>query len=411
VAGSPGYSGYVPSTELPPTTNNSWVTQRVPIGGRRNPSQPTKTQLSPLARSTSPGGPVPVALPPADPSSFFVSKRGQGTLYSDDAARGSSIDAQWQYPKTKAALLADCKRMGPKESTPFTATTLYNNASGSLDTEADKSFFSRIQRAEQQDKAEQETIQPTRPGRASAKEKAPSRTMLKKRMEDPAFAPPKAAFAPQTRRCLVGAEAVAPNEFVQFKGTMANQSSSQIEYGARGSNPNQRMGGTAMELSGKASTNDLLQGTAKATGGARIPGYVGHVPSHPANTGRIRGEGPDVVRQNARNMILMTSGRKTMAGYSGFEPKSIYNDTGKANEPPASLTTAGTAAKEAATGKEGSLNANEHGRTQGVRKFFTQGVGSADHVISDQYFMRYRPMAGTFRMGPRGEQGIPSMHM
>eukprot|EP01065_Artemidia_motanka_P033229 TRINITY_DN40207_c0_g1_i1.p1 TRINITY_DN40207_c0_g1~~TRINITY_DN40207_c0_g1_i1.p1 ORF type:complete len:445 (+),score=97.37 TRINITY_DN40207_c0_g1_i1:59-1336(+) len=417
VAGSPGYSGYVPSSEQPPTCSNSWVTQRLPVGSRCRVCQPTKGKLSPLARQSSPvrSGAADAAQP-VDPSSFFLPKRlTESTVYSSDSARGSCHEpGRWEYPKTKTALLTDSQKKVKKGPlpTPFTACTQYAAAADRLHEGAEPAFFSRVKKAEQDDEESRtaEGVGSCRSTRAGAKEKAPTATRLRRRMQDADFAPPRAAFTQQERRPLLGAEPVAPSEYVKFKGTLSDTSSSRCEYGGRGFDPRSRYGSTPVENEANASTGDLFVGTAKATAGKRIPGYVGHVPHHQNNTGRMRLDSGDLVRENARNNILMTSGRKTLPGYSGFEPKSIYNDTGKPNEPPPGMTSTGAAARAAATGEESQLNQNEYGKAQGIRKFFSQGTGSADHVISDQYFIRYRPMEGMLRMGAPGERSIPIVH-
>eukprot|EP01062_Namystynia_karyoxenos_P063220 TRINITY_DN5603_c0_g1_i1.p1 TRINITY_DN5603_c0_g1~~TRINITY_DN5603_c0_g1_i1.p1 ORF type:complete len:454 (+),score=119.08 TRINITY_DN5603_c0_g1_i1:82-1362(+) len=415
VAGSPGYQGYVPSFEQPPACANSHVTQRLPVGSRRIASQPTKGHLSPLNRSgpRSPADAVPSAQPPADPSAFFLPKRlDNATLYNSESTRGALREPdEWEYPKTKTALLEKTSRKvvrGPLP-VPFTATTLNTVQQEHLDRGKDPNFFSRVRKEEWEEDHQRLTESGGKATRTSAKECAPSHTRLKKRMmPEGSCAPPKGAFVAQERRPLLGADPVAPGEYVKFKGMLSTETSSQLEYGVRGSNPQERMGATARDLSAHASTGDLLRGTPKQSDGLRIPGYVGHVPQHQDNLKKVKkDEHDDLVRMNSRNMIMMTSAGKTMSGYAGFEPKSIYNDTGKPNRPPAAATSSGGAAERAATGPEAVLNANEYGKTQGVRKFFSQGTGSADHVISDQYFMRYRPMEGMLKMGPPADRNIP----
>lgn len=412
VAGSPGYSGYVPSSEQPLTCSNSMVTQRLHVSQRRTAAQPQKGMGSPLKADSS--GKVPEAQQPVDPSTFFLAKRVDNpTVYSSDAGRAAVRDAAFEYPRTKMALLKqshDNVKKGPLP-TPFTATTLAEANCSGLDKAVDKSFFSRAQKVEQEDEdvRKAEGVNSKSVNRTTGRDNLASEKKLQKRLQGEGdFAPPKRAFENQERRALLGAEPVSASEFVKFKGAMCDMTSSQREFGCRGSNPQERMGANARDMESKASTMDLFAGTAKSALGLRIPGYVGHVPAHGANAGKMRADA-DLTKKNAKNLILLSTGSRTLPGYSGFEPKSVYNDTGKANAPPKEATSAGDAANIAAVGKERELNVNEFGKTQGVRKFFSQGGGAADNTISDQYYLRYRPNEGLLKMGAPAERTIPTV--
>eukprot|EP01062_Namystynia_karyoxenos_P035756 TRINITY_DN26112_c0_g1_i1.p3 TRINITY_DN26112_c0_g1~~TRINITY_DN26112_c0_g1_i1.p3 ORF type:complete len:200 (+),score=44.04 TRINITY_DN26112_c0_g1_i1:1-600(+) len=186
-------------------------------------------------------------------------------------------------------------------------------------------------------------------------------------------------------------------------------STAQVDYGVRGAAPQDRMGRDPRELSDNATTMDLCQGTPRATRGLRLPGYVGHVPAVRANLMRIHGRPEDdLVRQNARNCILLSSGSRTMPGYSGFEPKSVNNDTGMPNRPPPATSAASVQHAAQAGEREKAMNHPDFAKNAGIRRFFTQGGGMTDHTIADQYFVKYRPMEGLLKMGAPADRNIPA---
>eukprot|EP00755_Sulcionema_specki_P033348 Sspe_Gene.100549::Locus_75238_Transcript_1_1_Confidence_1.000_Length_712::g.100549::m.100549 len=213
VAGSPGYSGYVPSSQQPLTTTHSLVTERKPVELRCKPCQPEKTKLADSLPA--------VDERPVDPTEMFLPKRfTAGTVYSTDAKNGTRVNrATWVQPRTKAALVLESQRRDPAtaSSAKFQATSLYSDASARLDQNKDQTFYSKLRMKEQQDTDKLATVQPSGATRSGAKMNLPTEVRLKKRMECEDLEPPKPAFVKTETRSLLGVDPVSASDFVKFQ--------------------------------------------------------------------------------------------------------------------------------------------------------------------------------------------------
>eukprot|EP01065_Artemidia_motanka_P021430 TRINITY_DN2560_c0_g1_i1.p1 TRINITY_DN2560_c0_g1~~TRINITY_DN2560_c0_g1_i1.p1 ORF type:complete len:474 (+),score=137.92 TRINITY_DN2560_c0_g1_i1:75-1424(+) len=439
IAGRPGYAGYVPSSEQPLPCTNSLITERVPVSLRKRACQPGKGLRAGAADSMAPSPPerprrrpdsAPSPGPPRDCSVFFLPKRmTSATVYADDAVRGCDVQDRrtaWQYPLTKTHLfVASQKRHAEAATSPpgskFTATALYEDREESVGPVRDRAFFSRLKGREQKASDEQhaQPLGQTKVTRSSGKqnvERTSAATLSSvgapqpRKGFDEADRPAPPTYKPMARRKLLGAEPVSANEFVRFKNAMAEMSTNQLDYGCRGANPQSRVGKTVSDLASAASTLDLCGGTAKALRGLRIPGYVGHVPASAGNLRRVHAAGSqDLVKQNARNLILLNGCSRTLPGYCGFEARSIINDTGKPSQMPAEATSSARVQSRAQAGdREKAMNRPDYGKAASIRNFFTHGEGMSDNTIADQYFVKYRPMEGLLKMGAPAERVVPA---
>eukprot|EP01059_Diplonema_ambulator_P017167 TRINITY_DN29154_c0_g1_i1.p1 TRINITY_DN29154_c0_g1~~TRINITY_DN29154_c0_g1_i1.p1 ORF type:complete len:410 (+),score=90.53 TRINITY_DN29154_c0_g1_i1:51-1280(+) len=398
VVGCPGYAGYIPSSQQPLTCTNSTVSERMPLINRRQVSQRMGTK-GPMA--------VSEAEIIRDPTGAFMPKRTtEGTLYSS-ASSYRQDPGDWTQPKTKTKLLMESQkgresytRTGPA----FNATSLYG--SNTMEKNKAVNFYSKVQQQEvkQGDEELTKTLHNTR---SSAKQHIPTAKKHELRMnatlglEDP-------QFEATERRKMLGAEPVSASEFVKFKGAHESKSSAQKEYGTRGFVPLASIPATVEGMSQSATTSDLFAGTTKSALGLRIPGYMGHVPNGKASKDKMRRTTPDLLKQNSQNVRLISTSKRTLPGYSGYEPKSLENDRGRPNRPDLNTTSSGAAsATILADSEEKAMNKTTFAKQGGIRNFFTQGGGQPDHSISEQYFVKYRPMEGCLKMGARTERAIP----
>eukprot|EP01060_Flectonema_neradi_P011281 TRINITY_DN18380_c0_g1_i1.p1 TRINITY_DN18380_c0_g1~~TRINITY_DN18380_c0_g1_i1.p1 ORF type:complete len:411 (+),score=75.03 TRINITY_DN18380_c0_g1_i1:87-1319(+) len=399
VAGAPGYAGYVPSCQQPLTSTNSSVTSRMPLVDRKLKSQ--------LIGSS--GGKVSdEADILRDPTAMYLPKRTtEKSIYSTQGEYRPD-SSTWSQPKTKAALLLSSQSLNKTDVTavPFTATSVYKGVN-SIEKQPDTGFYSRVRKEEHRD-AEESSNKVTKSTRSSAKEQVPTEKKLKKRMDSESMVPPKQVFEGTERRTLLGAEPVNATEFVKFLGSHESLSSSKREYGVRGYDPARNLPTTIDSLSKQATTADLLAGTAKSALGLRLPGYMGHVPAGKATMSTITSDKKDLLKQNAQNLRLLCTSKRTLPGYSGYEPKSLVNDTGRPNRPDINQTSSGESSMSVTKGaEEKAMNSLDHAKQAGIRKFFTQGDGQPDHSISEQYFVKYRPMEGYLKMGSPLDRIIP----
>eukprot|EP01064_Diplonema_japonicum_P007088 TRINITY_DN14813_c0_g1_i2.p1 TRINITY_DN14813_c0_g1~~TRINITY_DN14813_c0_g1_i2.p1 ORF type:complete len:410 (+),score=67.33 TRINITY_DN14813_c0_g1_i2:876-2105(+) len=398
VVGCPGYAGYIPSSRQPLTSTNSTVTDRMPLISRTRSSQATGTKPSFTATE---------ADIIRDPTGVFMPKRStETTLYSTQGTFRPD-PGDWVQPKTKRALLESqgqgqtSTAGGPK----FSAKSLYNETN-KMETNRPTNYYSSVQQAEMKG-AEEDLTASFKNTRSSARQHQPTAKKQVTRVEAAAgLEAPKFDLPP--KRKILGAEPISASEFVKFKGAHESKSSSQKEYGARGYVPAANIAATVEKMSMAATTSDLFAGTAKSALGLRLPGYMGHVPCGDASKGTMKRTKPDLLKQNSQNVRLMSTSRKTLPGYSGFEPKSLENDNGMPNRPATHLTSTGVAGASVLAGEtEKAMNNTTHAKQAGIRMFFTQGGGQPDHSISEQYYVKYRPMEGSLKMGARSERTIP----
>ena len=402
VAGCPGYAGYVPSCQQPLTTTNSSVTNRMPLVSRVKPSQ-------------SIGLPGTVELDEnelfRDPTSVVAPRRTtEATLY---ATQGSTRPdpSDWKQPRTKALILKESRQRatGYFEGTAtFSANTTYGR-SFELEKNRDAQFYSRVQQTEHDD-AVQAQLHVVKNTRSSARAEVPTEKRNLKRAGDPHMVPAQPEFGRGEKRTPLRTDQPHAVEYVRFRGAHADRSCAQQDYGTRGYNPLACMPQSVDEMTRTGQASELFAGTAKSTLGLRIPGYLGHVPQGKATAKTLdRSERPDLLKKNAQNTRLLCTSRRTLPGYCGYEPQSLVNDKGCPNRPDVGLTSSGAATHTAlvASADEKGMNNTEFAKTGGIRRFFTQGDGQPDHSISEQYYVKYRPMEGSLKMGTPSERNIP----
>ena len=399
VAGAPGYAGYVPSCQQPLTSTNSSVTTRMPLVNRKMKSQLIGSNYGMVSNE---------ADILRDPTAMYLPKRTtEKSIYSTQGEYRPDTTT-WTQPKTKAALLQSSQSLNKTDVTavPFTATSVYNSVC-SMEKKPDTGFYSRVRKEEHRDAEDAGQIV-TKSTRSSAKERVPTERKLKKRMDGDTMVPPRQQFESTQKRSLLGAEQVNATEFVKFLGSHESKSSSKREYGVRGYDPTRNLPTSVDSLSKQATTADLLAGTAKSALGLRLPGYMGHVPAGRDTMATITGDKQDLLKQNAQNLRLICTSKRTLPGYSGYEPKSLVNDTGRPNRPDICQTSSGESSMSVTKGaEEKAMNSLTHAKQAGIRKFFTQGDGQPDHSISEQYFVKYRPMEGYLKMGSPLDRSIP----
>ena len=404
VAGCPGYAGYVPSCQQPLTTTNSGVTTRMNLVERSNCSQNIglkgHTNLTDEEILH-------------DPSMVFAPKRTtEKTLYASNGDRRVNKD-DWSPPKTKANVLAQSLASVQAASNEhlkgFRATSTYANSFAS-EQNKDSQFFSTVQQIEYND-AKEDLQKTSHNTRSSARLQVPMMKKLEKRCTDSAMEPPQPTFLEgQEKRVGHKPETSRAQEYVKFLGAHVSVSSSQREYGVRGYNPSNNMPSGIADMNKSSTTADLCSGTSKSTLGLRLPGYLGHVPAGKDSAATIDRTGrPDLTKMNAQNTRIICTSRRTLPGYAGYEPKSLVNDTGRPNCPDIAQTSSGLCATAVVVSspEEKAMNDTEFAKQGGIRKFFTQGDGQPDHSISEQYFVKFRPMEGSLKMGAPLERSIP----
>jgi len=383
------------------------------------PRRPSSAPAGGRAQSQSARGSAP-----SDCTLFFLPKRQPAeSVYGSDTRRGAEDDdrsSSWVYPRTKAQLHVASKqeqKSSPDRAPrPFLARTLYEERESCVGSGRDPAFFANLKKRDQ-----------TEAERKQAEEKKPStRSSAAREMDgqlchDSGLAAigsrkgdrhmPTSTYKVNARRALLGSEPVSATQFVKFKGALTEMSTNQRDFGCRGQTPQQRMGSNVHELAINASTMDLAAGTAKTLRGLRLPGYQGHCPAHKSNVAKVTQSTHDhLIKKNSRNLILLNGTSRTMPGYSGFEPRSIMNDTGRPNCPPPHLASSSRSLSLAQAGqREKAMNRADFGKATCVRQFFSQGGGMADNTIADQYFVKFRPMEGVLKTGAPAERAIPPM--
>jgi len=90
------------------------------------------------------------------------------------------------------------------------------------------------------------------------------------------------------------------------------------DFGSFGANPLDRSAESVKEFSKTSTSSDLFAGTTR--GSVRIPGYSGHVPSHDRNRSHLDGG----ARVNLKDNLVQTY-RGTKPGFTGYQPKSVFN--------------------------------------------------------------------------------------
>eukprot|EP00659_Diplonema_papillatum_P011580 gene11580-17838_t len=395
VAGLPGYAGYVPSSQQPLICSNTLVTEKMAVDAWNRRSQKIGRRDEVLK----------------DTTFVFLPKRGTEASLYQAAGAVRSDPADWTQPRTKANLLTESKKRheagataagSPAAGERFTAKTSYT-AANSVEKNKDAAFYSRVQQEEYRD-AIVDMAAPALNTRSSAKQAVPTEKKLQKRKVDGGMRCCEAQYEGTVKRSLLGAEPVTSKDLVTFLGTHQQVSSYQREYGNRGHVPTKVIPTSTnpMDLSRTATTGDLGAGTAKSALGLRLPGYMGHVPSQKRNADTLH-----ETTGGTKDIRLMTTSKRTLPGYTGFEPRSLVNDTGRANCPPVDLTSSGSALASALKEAGGKPNNSEFAKKGGIRHFFTQGGGQPDHSISEQYFVKFRPMEGSLKMGPPAERAVP----
>eukprot|EP01063_Lacrimia_lanifica_P013764 TRINITY_DN20373_c0_g1_i1.p1 TRINITY_DN20373_c0_g1~~TRINITY_DN20373_c0_g1_i1.p1 ORF type:complete len:426 (+),score=152.28 TRINITY_DN20373_c0_g1_i1:52-1329(+) len=414
VVGCPGYAGYIPSCRQPLTTTNSSVTSRMDLVGRTKVSQavglhgPTVTSDHEILK---------------DPTQVFLMNRStEKTTYTAQSSHRPDA-AQWKQPATKAAAVLQrnirlAETLSEKASGSNSNNVTFNASSvyrGSFEKERDPkaTYFSDIQKRETKELAEanQVTEDLVRPTRASAKAQLPTQKRQQRRAET--CEKENQQFPSTERRTLLGVEQSVGNgqELVKFKQSYEALSSNHREFGGRGFIPTAKdhMPDSVDTLKNAATTRDLFKGTAKSTLGLRLPGYLGHVAAHPQTYDKIKYGERDLVKDAAQNIRLIATSKQTLPGYSGYEPKSLHNDREGPNKPDQGFTSSGNAALAVinSSSKEKAMNNTEHAKKIGIKKFFTQGAGQPDHSISEQFYVKFRPMEGSLKMGAPEDRIIP----
>uniref|UniRef100_A0A7S1NPD7 Uncharacterized protein n=1 Tax=Eutreptiella gymnastica TaxID=73025 RepID=A0A7S1NPD7_9EUGL len=379
------YGGYVPSWSRHPLETHCGPTKPVPIADRHLPSQPPK-----------------------------VVEYGQ-TLYKTDTA---ALSRRTGFEKAKVAPQAQTKDVPPTKQ--FVGSSLSKDASATvISNPRDPSFYSKmvkdaikaeVSQPEELDR-KADAVKNCRRARGGASglaclHQAPKVSeMSDVLLESPHLAQESSTYtkeAHETTRPICNFTSNTASDYVKFLGRDSVASTYNKDFGTRGSNPRHRMPNSHLDMADMSVTCDLAAGTAKSMTKIRIPGYTGHCPIDKSNITKINGDDDAVAKFHKANLLVTT--KHGMPGYGGYQPHSIYNDSGKPIEPEPHLSTTGTFSKYVADDNvEKAMNVRQAALSNEIKHFFSQGEGNAG-IDCDFYYVNFRPMEGMMKHGLKDDQ-------
>lgn len=325
----PGYTGHISKQIEPVLQLKTGVSSRSSLTDRIKPTQAIKESTEP----------EPIRC-------YFLPKRHVGTT--------SYAECTSTYVKSSSDVPP--RRKEPKPAvehipTQFEARTCLQVSQQSVASPPPANFFSTVRKIEKSDDDNRGSlvVAPTRSGAALNLRNV---DIMRKRETDSSLAPPKIQFSPFVRREKNGVPPPTASETVHFTH-ISPLTSNQLEF----ANPTLLAQQTLTKahnslrraLSETASTGDMFSGTAKSRE-ELIPCYMGHVPAHPKNLLRLKGDG-DSLRQHSKCAINVCVGK---AAKHRNRPRS---DASR------SQTVMGLMLEEAATDAvERRMNRVEHGR-------------------------------------------------
>jgi hypothetical protein len=343
--------GYLPSGAVKPTDTTTALNTKLPLEARLLPSQRPSVQEE--------------AALPASRSSYFQKRGCVASVY------GNSTGTYHGNPaRTVASIKAHSDGPLPNPPSVQYSTTQGNLAQGYTSV-SNNNFMSEL-RSKEIEANEQSMLAQTAPTRSSARKTLPSIRMQTVRKECAEIRPTYDYAKTEKRGATLSVKGVV-----------------------------ERCPDVGMFIEPPVTTYqaEVLVGREKATTTKPYPGYQCHVPQTKLNMGKMVKD--QAILDNKGN-VLGSAPCRAMPGYGGHIPTSTYNDRGREGlKPTLSDTTAGLKAARVALDEfsERKMNTVTGAKSSAVRKFFTPGP-YADHSISDQFYLRYRPLEGFMKSGP-----------
>lgn len=255
----------------------SRVATRAHLSDRLPPASPVRGGLAPLQTGTRRGG----------------DETGAATTYAE--ATQSFIRSAADVPPRHTE-----PRGAPVVSPPFTATSSLQHGAHAGVGEADSGFFSRVRAEERRDDEARHGLDSV-PSRSGAGRMQRTVDIMRRRENDPTFAPSRESYEAVDRRTPNGIPPPTRLESVRFTYAMP-RSSHQMDYKApEGQVPaalSPLFGTQRRVITECATSRDLFYATTKARA-AVLPGYMSHVPGDEGTLSMMQGE-HDVLRRYAQ---------------------------------------------------------------------------------------------------------------
>lgn len=394
----PGFSGYVPPGDAQVVQVKTHMSERVPLAERVR-----SIKLHRAAAMT----PDPRTAGPAPGASVFLPKRHVGSTTYSDATNATYVRSANDVPPraTEHSIIGDSTASPARISTKFNGTTVAREATGTYAEAEDASFFSRVRQTERQDDDARHSLEDPKT-RSGAAKNLRCTAIQTKREQNPEFAPKPQRFTP-VPRVRPNAMPQSGSSLVKFnhvtpQSTAAHDFRRPVEVVEESQSVLRDKSRTRLAsdraLVECASAKDLFAGTSKSREEI-ASGFMGHVPAHPSNLHRVRGE-KEMLRPFSKTFVTVTApSSNSMAAV--IRAKHLNEGV----KQPAVTSAEYYQRLSAEAGDERRMNRVEQGRKNAVRNFFTAGVGDQDNVVADQFCTRFRPLEGAMKHGNPRNQG------